>query len=104
MARIYITYFGSAICLGILLITTTIAMFVFKQKLHGLKIELANIDSMINEEKKRSAMLEANKTLQHSSGYLKKIADKTLPARFTTVKQFVALNDLKPRNPRAVLN
>ena len=94
MFKIY-TSFGAVVCLGILLITSTISMFVFKQKVHSLKMELSSLDSIISAEKKRSSVLEANKTLQHSSGYLKKIADTKLAARFTNVKQFVAINELK---------
>ena len=64
-------------------------------------MELSSLDSVISAEKKRASVLEANKTLQHSSGYLKKIADTKLVARFTNVKQFVAINDLKNKKQSA---
>ena len=104
MSRFFLTSFGSLLFLTILLITTTISMFVFKQKLHSLKIELSNLDSIVAEEKKHAAMLEASRTLQHSPSYLKKIADKKLSARFTNVNQFVAFSDLRASNRRIVAN
>ncbi len=103
MSKIYMS-FGFMVFLAILLITSVVSMFVFKQKIHSLKAELMNLGSVIAMEKKKSIILEANRTLQHSSNYLKNIADSTLNARFTNVKQFVAINDLKYKNKSVAVN
>lgn len=104
MFRLYLTSFGSLVFLVILLVTTTVSMFVFKQKLHSLKLELSNLDSIMIEQKKHAAMLEASRTLQHSPSYLKKIADKKLAARFTSVNQFVAFSDLRANDKKIMAN
>ncbi len=104
MNRFYLTYFGFTLFLLLLLITTTISMFVFKQKLYELKVEMSSIDNVTIEQKKLAAILEANRTLQHSPSYLKKIADTKLSARFTSVNQFVAFSDLKGSHRKSAIN